>query len=123
MTKPINLDDLKRLHDSARIAKPGSRDWLAFATTMMDNFPALYETAKQLNAEMVRAKATSAASAWDVLADLVASIDLFTDCMDGQIDSADLAPWIETAQAALKNAGYGIDDFLLRRQRISQEGA
>lgn len=121
MTKPINLDDLKWLHDYARIAKPGSRDWLAFATTMMDNFPALYETAKQMNAEMVRVKATSAASAWGLLADLLAAIDLHVDGHDGLIAEEDIAPCVEAAQSALEQAGYGADDLQARRQRMLED--
>lgn len=50
MAKTTNFDELKRLHDWARIAKVGSREWIEFATTMMDTFPAIYETAKATNA-------------------------------------------------------------------------
>lgn len=35
------------------------------------------------------------------LRDLLATIDLHTDCMDGHIDRAALDPWIEKAEAAL----------------------
>jgi hypothetical protein len=54
MAKTIHYDDLKRLHDWARIAKVGSREWIEFATTMMDSFPALYDNAKGVNAELAR---------------------------------------------------------------------
>lgn len=54
MAKITNFYELKRLHDLARVAKVGSRDWIEFATTMMDSFPALYETAKGMNAEFAR---------------------------------------------------------------------
>jgi len=53
MAKITNLDDLKRMHDWARIAKVGSKEWLEFATTMIDSFPAIYETAKAMNKRMV----------------------------------------------------------------------
>ena len=52
MSKTVNFDELKQLHDRARIANPGSKDWLAFATTLLDAFPALYATAKAMNARM-----------------------------------------------------------------------
>lgn len=52
MSLPVNFDELKQLHDWARIAKPGSKDWLAFATTMLDAFPALYAAAKAMNARI-----------------------------------------------------------------------
>lgn len=35
------------------------------------------------------------------LRDLIETIDLHTDCMDGQIDREALDPWIERAEAAL----------------------
>lgn len=50
MAKITNFDELKRLHDWARVKKVGSREWIEFATTMMDTFPAIYETAKATNA-------------------------------------------------------------------------
>lgn len=49
MAKVTNLDDLKRMHDWARIAKVGSKEWIDFATTMIDSFPALYATAQTMN--------------------------------------------------------------------------
>lgn len=52
MPSTVDFDELKRLHDRARIAPPGSKDWLKFATTMMESFPALYETARAMNARM-----------------------------------------------------------------------
>lgn len=52
MAKITNFDTLKRLHDWARVAKVGSREWIEFATTMMDSFPELYVTAKGMNAEL-----------------------------------------------------------------------
>ena len=54
MKQKINFDDLKRLHDSARIAKVGSREWIEFATTVINEFPAIYSTAKELNNEYYR---------------------------------------------------------------------
>jgi hypothetical protein len=54
MKQKINFDDLKRLHDGARIAKVGSREWIEFATTMLDEFPAIYDKAKSMNATFNR---------------------------------------------------------------------
>lgn len=54
MAKITNLDKLKRIHDRARIAKVGSKEWIEFATTMIDSFPALYETARAMNTRMDR---------------------------------------------------------------------
>lgn len=54
MAKITNFDTLRRLHDWARVAKVGSREWIEFATTMMDSFPELYDTAKGMNAEFSR---------------------------------------------------------------------
>ena len=51
MAKITNFDELKKLHDEARIAKVGSREWLEFASAMIDSFPAIYDTAKSMNAE------------------------------------------------------------------------
>lgn len=52
MAKITNFDELKRLHDWARIAKVGSKEWIDFATTMIDSFPALYEKAKAINKKL-----------------------------------------------------------------------
>lgn len=52
MAKITNMDELKRMHEFARIAKVGSREWIEFATTMIDSFPAIYETAKAMNRRM-----------------------------------------------------------------------
>lgn len=49
-----NFDELKRMHNLARISKAGSRDWIEFAVTMLDSFPAIYEIAKNTNAEMAQ---------------------------------------------------------------------
>ncbi len=50
--KNVNFDELKRKHDWARIAKVGSKEWIDFATTMLDAFPAIYDTAKRMNKRM-----------------------------------------------------------------------
>ena len=49
MANVTNFDDLKRMHDLARIAKVGSKEWIDFATTMIDSFPSIYATAKAMN--------------------------------------------------------------------------
>lgn len=57
MAVVTNFDELKRMHDMARIAKVGSKEWIDFAVTMIDSFPAIYEVAKKTNAEIVRLSA------------------------------------------------------------------
>lgn len=52
MAKITNLDEIKRMHEWARVAKVGSKEWIEFASTMIDSFPALYETAKAMNKRM-----------------------------------------------------------------------
>lgn len=44
-----NMDDLNRLHKKALVGRAGSRAWIEFATTMVDSFPALYQTAQRVN--------------------------------------------------------------------------
>jgi len=44
-----NFDELNMLHQEARRKGVGSKAWIAFATTMMDSFPSLHETAKRMN--------------------------------------------------------------------------
>lgn len=64
MAKVTNLDELKRQHEWARIAKVGSRDWIEFSSTMIDSFPALYETAKRMNAEFEQLRQDKARLDW-----------------------------------------------------------
>lgn len=49
MAVVTNFDELKRLHQEAVIGGAKSRAWIQFAITMMDSFPKLYETAKEMN--------------------------------------------------------------------------
>ena len=90
MPTVINFDELKRLHDEARRCGPNSGAWLKFAITMMDSFPALYQTAQGMNVRMSNLEGA--------LRDLVAQIELHTDCMDGRIDRAMLDLQIEFAE-------------------------
>ena len=53
MAKITNWDDLRRMHDFARIAKPGSKVWIEFADTMIDSFPAMYDMAKAMNQKII----------------------------------------------------------------------
>ena len=46
-----NFDTLNALRTEAARTGHGSKSWIEFATTMFDSFPALYETAKRMNAE------------------------------------------------------------------------
>lgn len=52
MAKIINFDELKRLHAWALAGGTGSKAWIEFVTTMVDSFPALYDTASAMNAEI-----------------------------------------------------------------------
>lgn len=54
MAKVTNFDELKRIHNAARISKVGSKAWIEFAVTMLDSFPAIYEVAKNTNAEIAQ---------------------------------------------------------------------
>ena len=45
-----NFDELKRLHNEARVRGASSKAWIEFASVMFDSFPALYDTAKAMNA-------------------------------------------------------------------------
>ena len=54
MATRTNFDELKRLHEWARAGGPGGKAWIEFATAMFDSFPALYETAKAMNADSKR---------------------------------------------------------------------
>ena len=54
MAVVTNFDELKRLHMWARTKGTGSKEWIEFATTMVDSFPALYDTAKAMNGETAR---------------------------------------------------------------------
>lgn len=49
MAKVTNFDDLMRLCTEARSRGHGSKAWIEFATVMMDSFPEIYETAKNIN--------------------------------------------------------------------------
>lgn len=70
---------------------------------MIDSFPSIYDTAKQMHAEALRSYcADSAADNLDAaLRDLVAQIDLYTDCMDGRIERQCLDTYIERAESLL----------------------
>lgn len=49
MAKVTNFDELMRLCTEARSCGHGSKAWIEFATVMMDSFPEIYETAKNIN--------------------------------------------------------------------------
>lgn len=49
--KGPNLDDLRRLREEALSRGAGSGAWIKAATALMDAFPAIYETAKTMNAK------------------------------------------------------------------------
>lgn len=103
MASITNFDTLNALRVEAARTGAGSRGWIGFATAMFDSFPKLYETAKRMNAEAaelrgLRGREQSLRSA---LRELVATLDLFTDCMDGRIDRAMLDLYIENAEALL----------------------
>lgn len=49
-----NFDELKRLHDHARVATVGSKEWIEFATTMLDSWPGIYQKGRELNKDFAR---------------------------------------------------------------------
>lgn len=104
-----NLDQLKSLHGESRRRGTNSRAWIEFACTMMDSFPLLYETAKRMNAAFNRQLKTE-----DALRNLLAQIELHTDCMSGLIESESLADFVEEAEEALRtsSAWKSVDDEL-----------
>ena len=44
-----DFDHLRKLHSEARRKGTASKAWIEFATTMMDSFLSLYQTAKSMN--------------------------------------------------------------------------
>lgn len=85
-----NFGALKSLHDEARRCGTNSRAWIEFAATMMDSFPSLFQTARAMNARQAALEAA--------LRDLVAQVELHTDCMDGRIDASALDAQIDAAE-------------------------
>lgn len=51
-----NFNILKSLHTEAMSRGTGSKQWIEFASVMADSFPALYETAKQMNERLATVK-------------------------------------------------------------------
>lgn len=49
MAHVTNFDELKRMHQAAVVGGAKSKDWIQFAITMMDSFPAIYAKAKKIN--------------------------------------------------------------------------
>lgn len=49
-----NLDELRRLRETALVKGAGSKAWIDFASTMLDSFPHLYETAQRMNGDAER---------------------------------------------------------------------
>lgn len=49
MALVTNFDELNRMHKAAVVGGAKSKDWINFAITMMDSFPAIYAKAKQVN--------------------------------------------------------------------------
>ena len=87
MPTVINFDELKRLHDEARRCGPNSGARFKLALTMMDAFPILSQQAARI------------ANLEGALRDLVAQVELHTDCMDGRIDRVMLDEQMEAAEA------------------------
>ena len=92
-----NFDRLNGLRTEAARFGAGSKAWIEFATVMFDSFPALYQTASSMNNEMHEIR-TRTKSLQNALCDLVAQIELHTDCMDGHIDRSALAGQIDAAE-------------------------
>ena len=85
-----NFNDLSYRHRCALVGGAKSGAWIEFAVTMMDSFPALYQTAQGMNDRM--------ASLEKALRDFVAQVELHTDCMDGRIDRAMLDEQMDAAE-------------------------
>lgn len=112
MPPVINFDALKALHDEALRGGNKSGAWFQFSLNMMDAFPILTQ------------QATRIASLEEALRDLVAQIELHTDCMDGH---RDLSPdidgdgvverheWLKTCP------GFDVAAWLASGMRIPQE--
>lgn len=109
MPSITNFDRLKDIHAEARRCGTNSRAWIEFACTMMDSFPLLYETAKRMNAAFNRQLKTE-----DALRNLLAQIELHTDCMSGLIESESLADFVEEAEESLRtsSAWKNVDEEL-----------
>ena len=105
-----NFDSLKALHEEDRRHGSGATAaFLKFATAIFDSFPLIYQTAKRMNEEMETLRAADKSTAREqqlehALRELIATIDLHTDCMDGSIDIATLDLYIENAEALLGEA-------------------
>ena len=97
-----NFDRLNALRTEAARCGVGSKAWIEFATVMFDSFPALYQTAKHMNAESAKPHGTREQHLEHALRELVATIDLATGCMDGSIQSSMLDLYIENAEALLE---------------------
>lgn len=52
MMKKTNFDDLKKLHENAKVSGRGSKAYFAFCDAFFDGFPNIYETAKSMNAQL-----------------------------------------------------------------------
>lgn len=131
MSQVTNFDALNAIRTEAASRGVGSKQWIEFATVMFDSFPAIYEVAKQMNerARIQHAASTAADNLEAGLRDLVATIDLFTDCMDNRIDRAPLEQYIARAEALVGEcdddihpAALAVESFDLvkhiRRQRM-----
>lgn len=49
-----NFSHLQSMHEAARLKGANSREWIEFAVTMMDSFPALYNVAEAMNDELAK---------------------------------------------------------------------
>jgi hypothetical protein len=93
---------------------------------MFDSFPALYETAKRMNEERSSSRALQLEEA---LRNLLAQIELHTDCMSGQIEFEALEDFVDEAETlvgALANNTAGIACFdliyhIYRQRKFSEE--
>jgi len=111
--KTISFSRLNELRIEAARCGIGSKAWIDFASVMFDTFPALYETAKTMNreSERLRFSANAANNFRASLLDLMATIDLHTDCMDNRIDRQALEPYLERADELVENNWAPGDPF------------
>ena len=92
-----NFDQLNALRTEAARCGAGSKAWIEFATVMFESFPALYRTAKAMNTAMADIKSEKE-NVEQALRDLVAQVELHTDCMDGRIERDALDEQMDAAE-------------------------
>ena len=102
MAKITNLDELMRLHQEVLRFGLSSKQFLTFSTTMLDSFPALYETAKRMNE--TTGKVVTAANALLTRDDFWNGVQEAGYVLPAEIDN--LREAIEPYNARVSGAGH-----------------